>query len=819
MSAPTNRRPGRTRQADTPTPVTPSAPPVLPALVTLAPAPAAPPIIITATSTPLATPLPSPIVATQPTLSHLSRPALLTETPSPGGVAKADNSLHHTGDVGTMALAVRHDTTGSLVAANGDYTPLQVDANGNLKTTASVTLSNLAVTSLVPGVTATALGKAQQAAFATGDVGVAGWAVRGDTPTSLCSAAGQYTPLQVDATGQLYTVSAGGSTETTLAALRTATSTASSALTTQITTLQSTMNSIHTDLSSNIVPRLPGSGTVLTDTQLRASAVPVSGTITANAGTGTMAVSVASLPLPALAALDSSVVAITTALGTPAQDDSVQDVVTALNATNFNLNALSAALPLPTGAATETTVGGLLTNTQLRATAVPVTANAGTGTFAVSASSLPLPTGAATNSTLSGLLTNTQLRATPVPVSGTITANAGTGTFGVADSAVASALSTLDGHVTSGIVLAAGTNVIGTVTANAGTGTLAVSASALPLPSGAATATNQATANTSLNNIDTSTAAINSKLASALPLPTGAATEANQATANSNLASIFTVLNTLDGHVTSGIVLATGSHTIGTVTANAGTGTFGVADSAVASALSTLDGHVTSGIVLATGSNSIGAVTANAGTGTFAISASTLPLPSGAATAAKQDTLASAISTLDGHVTSGIVLAAGSHAIGTVTANAGSGTFLVNMDPNIGIPGLANAFNGIALNQTEMIVSLSNIDTSTAAVNTNTATTATKTGNIATYISNGNKVQNNAFTAGTDVGHMALAVRQATATSVTTTDGHYAPLEVVFHLLEYPGWTCDEWHCLGDRFQYDWRRNGQCRHGHVCCFS
>lgn len=52
-------------------------------------------------------------------------------------------------------------------------------------------------------------------------------------------------------------------------------------------------------------------------------------------------------------------------------------------------------------------VSGPLTDTQLRAVAVPVsgtvTANAGTGTFAVSAVSLPLPTGAATETTLAAL--------------------------------------------------------------------------------------------------------------------------------------------------------------------------------------------------------------------------------------------------------------------------------------------------------------------------------------------------------------------------------------------------------------------------------
>lgn len=81
-------------------------------------------------------------------------------------------------------------------------------------------------------------------------------------------------------------------------------------------------------------------------------------------------------------------------------------------------------------------VSGPLTDTQLRATAVPisgtVTANAGTGTLAVS-----------------GPLTDTQLRATPVPISGTVTANAGTGTLAVS-------LATLP-------ALTAGTAGIGTI--------------------------------------------------------------------------------------------------------------------------------------------------------------------------------------------------------------------------------------------------------------------------------------------------------------------------------------------------------------------
>lgn len=89
------------------------------------------------------------------------------------------------------------------------------------------------------------------------------------------------------------------------------------------------------------------------------------------------------------------------------------------------------------------------------------------------------------------------------------------------------------------------------------------------LPSGASTAANQTTGNTSLASIDT-------KLGSSLPLPSGAATSANQSTANaaigapadtawlSGSGSIIAVLKGIFGKL-SGVVLATGTASIGKV--------------------------------------------------------------------------------------------------------------------------------------------------------------------------------------------------------------------------------------------------------------
>ena len=49
-------------------------------------------------------------------------------------LGKAEDAGHTTGDTGVMALGVRNDAAGSLVGANADYAPLQVDMTGALRT-------------------------------------------------------------------------------------------------------------------------------------------------------------------------------------------------------------------------------------------------------------------------------------------------------------------------------------------------------------------------------------------------------------------------------------------------------------------------------------------------------------------------------------------------------------------------------------------------------------------------------------------------------------------------------------------------------------
>jgi hypothetical protein len=49
----------------------------------------------------------------------------------------AEDAAHVSGDIGSFALAVRHDAESGMVSADGDYAPLQVTANGRLKVDAA----------------------------------------------------------------------------------------------------------------------------------------------------------------------------------------------------------------------------------------------------------------------------------------------------------------------------------------------------------------------------------------------------------------------------------------------------------------------------------------------------------------------------------------------------------------------------------------------------------------------------------------------------------------------------------------------------------
>ncbi len=186
-------------------------------------------------------------------------------TPGTGAtdLGKAIQSAQGTTDTGVAALVVRNDTLADLSGADGDYSPLQVNASGalyivqsaalptgsnaigklaansgvdigdvdvtslpsipsgsnnigsvglesgtnaigKLVANSGVDIGDVDVTSVIPGTGATNLGKAIQSAQGTTDTGVPALVVRNDTLADLAGSDHDYAPLQVNASGALY---------------------------------------------------------------------------------------------------------------------------------------------------------------------------------------------------------------------------------------------------------------------------------------------------------------------------------------------------------------------------------------------------------------------------------------------------------------------------------------------------------------------------------------------------------------------------------------------------------------------------------------
>jgi len=151
-----------------------------------------------------------------------------------GGTQYAVDTAAGATDTGTLALLVRDDALATLTPVDGDYTQGRTNARGALwvaldstaaqtvtlaaETTKVIgtvnlaaaqtlaTVTNLATigTSVTPGTSAAHLGKAEDAAHASGDTGVMVLAVRQDTQATLASATGDYVPFTSDSVGSLY---------------------------------------------------------------------------------------------------------------------------------------------------------------------------------------------------------------------------------------------------------------------------------------------------------------------------------------------------------------------------------------------------------------------------------------------------------------------------------------------------------------------------------------------------------------------------------------------------------------------------------------
>jgi hypothetical protein len=103
-----------------------------------------------------------------------------------------EDSAHSSGDKGQQILAVRNDTKGTLVDADGDYAPLQVNADGELRVAADISVE-------------TGSDKEEDTAHQDGDIGTYILGVRQDTLASSVSADGDYGSIKFDALGRLWT--------------------------------------------------------------------------------------------------------------------------------------------------------------------------------------------------------------------------------------------------------------------------------------------------------------------------------------------------------------------------------------------------------------------------------------------------------------------------------------------------------------------------------------------------------------------------------------------------------------------------------------
>lgn len=492
------------------------------------------------------------------------------------------------------------------------------------------------------------------------------------------------------------------------------------------TVAQATAANLNATVTGTVAATQSGTWNIGTLTSIT-NAVTVNGTVTANAGTGTFATSDANAASQGsttsgekgflqMGAVTTASPTYTTAQTSPLSLDTSGNLRTSVNNT-VAVTGTVAATQSGTWtvgiSASQTIAVTQATAANLNATVTGTVAATQSGTWTVqpgnTANTTPwlmtVSQGGNSATVSAGGALKVDGSAVTQPISGTITANAGTGTFTTSDANVVSQGSTTSGEK--------GFLQLGAVTTAAPTyttaqtsplsldtsGNLRTSVNNTVAVSGTVAATQSGTWTVGISAAQT--IAVTQATAANLNATVTGTVAATQS-GTWNIGTLATITNpvTVTGTVTANI------GTTGGITVAQGSTTSGqsgpLAQGAVTTAAPTYTTAQTSPLSLTTagalrvdGSAATqpvsGTVTANAGTGTFAISAAALPLPSGAATSAKQPALGTAgsasadVITVQGIASMTALKVDGSAVTqpvsGTVTSNQGTANTTANAWP------------------------------------------------------------------------------------------------------------------------------------------
>lgn len=125
-----------------------------------------------------------------------SNPLKVSTPAGAATAAKAQDVASAPSDVGNAIMAVRKGTPANTSNADGDYEQVQMSA-GRVWVSATIE-------SIIAGVGATNIGKAEDAAHADGDTGVFFLTVRKDAAASTASTNNDYAALTTDANGRVW---------------------------------------------------------------------------------------------------------------------------------------------------------------------------------------------------------------------------------------------------------------------------------------------------------------------------------------------------------------------------------------------------------------------------------------------------------------------------------------------------------------------------------------------------------------------------------------------------------------------------------------